>query len=93
MVEKLFLELCEEIKKQSQQDTGFKEGIKTTSYEYEVGDIRYNMWQGDVETHKTILLNNIKAGKWYDCYGTYEMSFKSELLFKIKKLLKENAKT
>jgi len=87
-MENTFLEICQRIKSMKLEDTGFKNGIKTTSYEYTVNGMTLKSWQGDAETSKTLLLDNEKVGTWYECWGKEKFECNEELLNKIKKRLK-----
>ena len=85
-MEQLFLDICNQIKEMKLEDTGYKEGIKTTSYEYTTEDgICLKMWNGDAETCKTLLLDDEKVGTWYDCWGNVKFEYNSDMLHKLKK--------
>ena len=66
---KRFKEICKKIQ-ESTEDTGFKDGIMTTSYEHNIEKINLKKWQGDAETMQTVLINGEIVARFYDCWGT-----------------------
>ena len=66
---KRFKEICNKIQA-STEDTGFKDGIKTTSYEHNIGKINLKKWQGDAEIMQTVLINGEIIARFYDCWGS-----------------------
>ncbi|MGI9277843.1 MAG: hypothetical protein ACR2PT_23720 [Endozoicomonas sp.] len=80
---KIFKEIGELIKKNASEDTGFKGGLKTTSYAFESGKYEWKYWHGDDESGRTLIVD----GKWianhYDCYGNGEFEFIDENLIRM----------
>lgn len=66
------------IKELSGRDSGFKNGIKTTSYCYEYGGYKWSYWQGDCEQHYSLFHNDTRIGSHYDCYGAGWFEFADE---------------
>lgn len=67
-MEKLFLEICDKIKKQAKEDSGFKGGVYTTAYKYTVNGVMLNKWDGDAEKSLTLMYGDEKVGRWYQCW-------------------------
>ncbi|MBD80264.1 MAG: hypothetical protein CL840_15220 [Crocinitomicaceae bacterium] len=58
------------------KDTGFKDGVKTTSYSFTDGDVTINHWCGDAEVCYTLLINELKQFTYYYRWGGGHVEFK-----------------
>lgn len=75
---KKFRGLCDKIQT-SVPDSGFKGGIKTTSYQYKVNDnVSLNIWYGDAEISQSMVIDGELAVRFYDCWGTGFFEFLAE---------------
>lgn len=59
-------------------DTGFKGGIKTTSYEFTFGNLSWQGWDGDDEMLRQLVQDGKTVFRYYDCYGNGTISVDSE---------------
>ena len=79
---KQFKEIGELIKSKAENDTGYKGGIKTTSYRYEVGRYKWGDWHGDDESGRTLFVDGKLVAKHYDCYGVGKFEYDDEKTIK-----------
>jgi len=78
---KTFREICRTVyEKHKDKDTGYKDGIKTTSYDVESGDFHIRFWHGDAEREEKVYYKNKLVGSFYDCWGRIKFDFDSSLL-------------
>lgn len=69
--------------KEQSMDTGFKDGIKTTSYCYEYDNLVWSGWDGDAEQYRQLKVDDEIVFKFYDCYGTGKVSISDKALIKV----------
>lgn len=80
-------ELGKFISDNAAEDSGYKDGIKTTSYDFEYDYMRWSGWDGDDECFRQLYYKDKVVFSYYDCYGNGTVKFDdAELLKNIYKL-------
>lgn len=81
------------IQKMSNEDSGWKGGVKSTSYCHKLEHVEWRGWDADCESMYTLTAHSQTVARCYDCYGQGFFEYiNSKTIEKLYNLLPESAR-